>query len=132
MFRQRVYQIACGYEDADCDHFRSDPAFKAAVGREPRDDPDMASQPTMTRLENAVTARDLLRIGYAFVHDFIASYPLPPDFIVKSGRHHTDYLGVASSLSVLLVDNGSFTLLVVRVSTSLLLERKASRGWWYP
>lgn len=83
LFRQRVYQIACGYEDADdCDHFRGDPAFKAAVGRDPRDDPDMASQPTMSRLENAMTARDLIRLGYGFVDEFIDSYQAPPECIV--------------------------------------------------
>src|SRR5688500_7117136 len=31
LMRQRVFQIACGYEDAnDCDFLRHDPAFKAA------------------------------------------------------------------------------------------------------
>ena len=29
MLRQRIYQIACGYEDGnDCNELRSDPAFK--------------------------------------------------------------------------------------------------------
>ena len=56
MLRQRCYQIPCGYEDAnDCDELRADPAMKTAVGRDPQDHPDLASQPTMTRLENAVT-----------------------------------------------------------------------------
>lgn len=33
LVRQRVFQIACGYEDAnDCDALRSDPGFKAACG----------------------------------------------------------------------------------------------------
>jgi hypothetical protein len=83
LLRQRVYQIGCGYEDADdCDHLRSDPAFKTAVGRDPQDDPDLGSQPTMTRLENAVTVRDLLRLGYAFIDHFIASYEAPPEMIV--------------------------------------------------
>ena len=83
LFRQRAYQIACGYEDADdCDELKADPAFKTAVGRDPQDDPDLASQPTMSRLENAVTARDLLRMGYALVDQFIASYERPPELIV--------------------------------------------------
>lgn len=83
LLRQRAYQIGCGYEDADdCDHLRSDPAFKTAVDRDPQDDPDLASQPTMTRLENAVTTRDLLRLGYAFIDHFIASYEAPPEMIV--------------------------------------------------
>lgn len=83
MFRQRSYQISCGYEDADdCDHLKGDPAFKAAVGRDPQDDPDLASQPTMTRLENAVSVRDLLRMGYAFIDHFIGSYENAPELIV--------------------------------------------------
>jgi hypothetical protein len=56
--------------------------LKTAVGRDPQDDPDLGSQPTMTRLENAVTARDLLRLGYAFIDHFIASYETPPEMIV--------------------------------------------------
>jgi hypothetical protein len=80
---QRAYQIACGYEDAnDCDHLKSDPAFKVAAGRDPGDAPDLASQPTMSRLENMVTVRDLLRMGYALLDQFIASYPSPPEVIV--------------------------------------------------
>jgi len=83
LIRQRSYQIACGYEDADdCDHLKSDPAFKVAAGRDPGDAPDLASQPTMSRLENMVTVRDLLRMGYALVDQFIASYQSAPEVIV--------------------------------------------------
>lgn len=83
LIRQRSYQIACGYEDADdCDHLRSDPAFKAAADRDPGNDPDLASQPTMSRLENMVTVRDLLQMGYALVDQFIASYQSAPEVIV--------------------------------------------------
>ena len=71
LLRQRAYQISCGYEDADdCDHLRTDPALKTAVGRDPQEDRDLGSQPTMTRLENAVTVRDLLRLGYAFEDEY--------------------------------------------------------------
>ena len=36
MLRQRIFQIACGYDDAnDCDSLRRDPAFKAACDRLP-------------------------------------------------------------------------------------------------
>lgn len=83
LLRQRAYQISCGYEDAnDCDALRDDPAIKAAVGRDPVDDAALGSQPTMTRLENAVSARDLLKLGYAFVDQFIASYEQAPRLIV--------------------------------------------------
>ena len=53
LVRQRVFQIAQGYEDAnDCNELRSDPGFKAACDRWPLSGEDLASQPTMTRLEN--------------------------------------------------------------------------------
>ena len=52
MVCQRVGQIMCGYEDAnDCDRLRHDSALKMSVGRK-ASDPDLCSQPTMTRLEN--------------------------------------------------------------------------------
>ena len=36
LIRQRVYQIAAGYEDCnDADHLRGDPALKVALGRSP-------------------------------------------------------------------------------------------------
>lgn len=83
MMRQRSYQISCGYEDADdCDHQRTDPALKTAVGRDPQDDPDLGSQPTITRLENTVTRKDLIRMGYAFIDHFISSYEKEPEVIV--------------------------------------------------
>ncbi len=55
LVRQRVFQIACGYEDQnDADRLRSDPLFKLACGRLPVSEPDLASQPTLSRLENVV------------------------------------------------------------------------------
>lgn len=55
LVRQRVFQIACGYEDQDdADGPRSDPLLKLVCGRLPESDPDLASQPTLARLENAV------------------------------------------------------------------------------
>lgn len=83
MVAQRVLQIALGYEDAnDCDPLKGDPALKIAVGRDPVDDPDLASQPTICRLENRVTRKDLMRIGYALCDSFIGSYDAPPPAIV--------------------------------------------------
>lgn len=82
LLTQRVAQICCGYEDAnDCDALRDDPLFKMAAGRLPEDSA-LASQPTMSRLENRVSARELLRMGYALVDQFIASYDHAPEAIV--------------------------------------------------
>lgn len=55
MLRQRLYGILAEYEDCN-DHatLRDDPIFKIVVGRKPEDDP-LASQPTLSRFENAVS-----------------------------------------------------------------------------
>jgi len=79
LIRQRIYQIACGYEDAnDSDDLRSDPGLKTACERLPLTGDDLASQPTMSRLENSVSRSDLYRIGLALLETFIESYDKPP------------------------------------------------------
>jgi hypothetical protein len=53
--RQRILQIACGYADQnDATTLRSDPLLKLVCGRLPEAGTDLASQPTFSRLENAV------------------------------------------------------------------------------
>jgi hypothetical protein len=64
LVRQRVFQLACGYEDqADADALRGDPLLKLACGCLPEGDPDLASQPTFARLENAVDGRTCARLA---------------------------------------------------------------------
>lgn len=64
LVRQRVYQIACGYEDQnDADALRKDPLLKLVLGSLPETGADLASQPTLCRLENAPGARACLRIA---------------------------------------------------------------------
>ena len=83
LINQRVFQIACGYEDAnDCNVLRRDPAFKAACDRLPVSGAALASQPTMSRLENGIRRRDLYRIAKALVAGFIASCDTPPEAVV--------------------------------------------------
>jgi len=83
MLRQRVFQIIAGYEDADdCDALRQDPAIKMACGKRPESDPPLASQPTMSRLENGVSRTDLYRMALAIGDAFIASYETPPEAII--------------------------------------------------
>jgi hypothetical protein len=72
LVRQRVYQIACGYEDQDdSDTLRSDPLLKLVLGRLPETEPDLASQPTISRLENAPGGRDCLRMARALGEIYI-------------------------------------------------------------
>lgn len=78
MVTQRVCQILCGYEDAnDCNQLRGDSALKMSIGRKPSD-ADLASQPTMTRLENNVGMKTLYRIGKEFVDEYISSFDKAP------------------------------------------------------
>ena len=79
LFRQRVLQILAGYEDAnDSDALRHDPIFKIACDRLPIPGEELASQPTISRLENQVSARDNAAMRRVFVELFIASYPEAP------------------------------------------------------
>ena len=79
MIRARVFAICCGYEDADdLDDLRRDPAFKLACGRLPDTGRDLCSQPTLSRLENAPGLKDVIRLTYALVDQWMASYATPP------------------------------------------------------
>jgi hypothetical protein len=66
LVRQRVFQIACGYEDQDdADTLRTDPLLKLVCGRLPETGADLASQPTLSRLENAVDRKSCYRLAMA-------------------------------------------------------------------
>ena len=59
ILQARVLAIACGYEDADdLDALRDDPGFRLALGKLPGSGAGLASQPTMSRWENAPTTRE--------------------------------------------------------------------------
>jgi hypothetical protein len=73
LLRQRIYQIVAGYEDQDdADTLRHDPLLKLVCGRLPDSDPDLASQPTFSRLENAFSARDCYRLAVALGEVYLA------------------------------------------------------------
>jgi len=81
MVRQRIFGILAGYEDQnDHDTLRSDPIFKLIADRLPGD-PDLSSQPTLSRFENAVSIPDLWRLRNALVDQFIQSFDAPPAHI---------------------------------------------------
>lgn len=82
ILRARIFAIACGYPDADdLDDLRRDPAFKLACGRLPESGGDLASQPTISRWENAPDLRTLLRLGYAMIDLWCQSHRRPPKAI---------------------------------------------------
>jgi hypothetical protein len=64
LIRQRVFQIACGYEDQnDSDTLREDPLLKLSCGTLPESGPSLASQPTISRMENAATRSSCRQIA---------------------------------------------------------------------
>jgi len=66
LLTQRVMAIACGYEDAnDAARLASDPVHKLLVGRDPIEGADLASQPTLSRFENAPDRKQLARLAEA-------------------------------------------------------------------
>ena len=76
--RSRVFGILAGYEDQnDHDALRSDAVFKLLANRLPDDD-ELASQPTLSRFENAVSPRSLLRLEDWFIDRFVNSFREPP------------------------------------------------------
>ena len=78
MTRMRIYGIIADYPDQnDHDVLRSDPIFKLICDRSIEDD-DLASQPTLSRFENAIGTGCFLRLRDVFIDQFIASFEEPP------------------------------------------------------
>jgi hypothetical protein len=78
MTRMRVYGIMADYADQnDHDVLRSDPIFKLICDRSIHDD-DLASQPTLSRFENAIDVRSFFRLRDVLIDQFIASFKKPP------------------------------------------------------
>ncbi len=74
LLRQRIFQIAAGYEDAnDSDSLRHDPIVKMVVGHLPQTGAPLASQPTISRFENRPSRGDLYRMAEVFLAQFIRS-----------------------------------------------------------
>ena len=75
LLRQRILGLACGYEDAnDAARLADDPLHKLAVGRDPVTGAALASQPTLSRFENAVSPRALYRMGRTMATTVIAHH----------------------------------------------------------
>jgi hypothetical protein len=83
ILRERIFAIACGYPDGnDLDTLRADPAFKMACGRLPDSDADLASQPTLSRLENMPDLRALIRLSHGMVDLWCRSHASAPKAIL--------------------------------------------------
>ena len=87
------------------DRLRNDSILKLCSGRLP-DEKELSSQPTVSRLENKLTDRELYKMGEVFLEEFICSYRKPPKVIIpdcddsnfntygaQQGRLFNDYYG---------------------------------------
>jgi Transposase DDE domain group 1 len=82
--RQRLYQIAMGYEDCnDSDGLRHDPMFKTACDLCPEGDEDgLSSQPTLSRFENAVSGRTLNQLRQRLEESYVQGLPADRQMVV--------------------------------------------------
>ena len=90
LLRQRVYGLALGYEDLnDHDSLRKDLCWQSAVER----GEELASSPTLCRLENRADRRTAAAMSRVLVEQFIASFDHAPqelilDFDATDDRVH--------------------------------------------
>ena len=64
LFGQRIFGIACGHPDCnDAERLADDPIHKLLLGRDPEAGEPLASQPTLSRFENAVNRCALYRMA---------------------------------------------------------------------
>src|SRR3989442_15617389 len=72
LLRQRVFGLAAGYADCnDAARLADDVIHKPLGGRDPIAGPALASQPTLSRFENAVGRRELIAMGHGLAHPAI-------------------------------------------------------------
>jgi hypothetical protein len=95
LLRQRIYGLAQGYEDLN-DHatLRHDLAFQTALER----DTELASAPTLCRLEQRVNRQAAIAFHEVLIEKFIASFAEPPtelilDFDATDDRVHGNQEG---------------------------------------
>ena len=75
LVRQRVFGLAAGYLDGnDAARLANDPLHKLVLDREPLTGPALGSQPTLSRFENAVGRRDLVRLGHQLARTVIDAH----------------------------------------------------------
>lgn len=85
---QRIFGIACSHADGnDAAALADDPVHKLLLGRDPVSGPPLASQPTISRFENAGGSKTLYRLGRARLADRRRLRALPGDAVVRA-RHH--------------------------------------------
>ena len=97
LLRQRIYGLALGYEDLnDHDTLRRDLVWQSAVER----DTELASSPTLCRLENRASRAQAVALHRVLVEQFVASFAQAPtelvlDFDATDDRVHGQQEGRA-------------------------------------
>ena len=125
----RASAIACGYEDAiDLNVLRHDPLMKIAVGRCPESGAALASQSTISRLENAPSKIEAARLCMALVDQFamtvqpgrLATFDIDDTFSVAHGGQqlafwnaHHDERGFAP-MHIYHVESGTPVVTILR------------------
>jgi len=75
LLRQRLFGLVCGYADCnDAARLADDAIHKLLVGRDPLTGAALASQPTLSRFENAVGPRALIAMGHRLADTVIAHH----------------------------------------------------------
>jgi hypothetical protein len=75
LLQQRVFGLCGGYADCnDAARLVHDPIHKLVLDRDPLTGLGLASQPTLSRFENAVTARELRAMTHALADTVIAQH----------------------------------------------------------
>ena len=70
-----MFGLAAGYLDGnDAARLADDPLHKLVLDREPLTGPALGSQPTLSRFENGVGRRDLVRVGHGLARTVIAHH----------------------------------------------------------
>lgn len=88
LLAQRIFALACGYEDLnDHQRLRDDPLWQAVTEHPGSDDaPQLASPPTLCRLENRVSRKTLFDLAAVLVEQFIKAFrlsnPAPPEELI--------------------------------------------------
>src|SRR5256712_7848416 len=73
LLQQRIFGVCAGYADCnDAARLVHDPIHKLVIGRDPIAGLGLASQPTLSRFENAVSARELRAMTHVLVDTVIA------------------------------------------------------------
>jgi hypothetical protein len=84
LLAQRIFGIAAGYEDLnDHQRLRDDPLWQILTDHPGTDKhPQLASPPTLCRLENRISRRTTMNMAAVVVDTFIASFAVPPQHLM--------------------------------------------------